>query len=303
MAKRYVLGASAARGLTRLLRGKGEVSSRPGAAAGITVDSEYVAPFTVQWAQSADSGTGAWIIWLPSGSLVYRDGVAVDVRAGLTAVGGDYPSGWFLLTALAGDATTGSVYLVVHQSSSSGGGATAEFTTSPSSASGDLTVLVATVSGRMAMQSLTSAISLGGAGAAAGEEDRGCFRIEEIWADPGEGGDRVLQHTFGNRYFRIGDYIQQCFDSPAIETMLSNGNTVAALQIAYSASGGGGLYTASIVGFADVAALIAASADRTRQLMPLYKFAAVSPGSSPTVTVEVDFRNAPMSQEFELPII
>lgn len=301
MAKKYVLGPSAARKFVELLRGKGEVSRRAGVASELAFDSEYVAPFTVQWAQSADDGAGAWIIWLPSGSLVYRDGVAVDVRAGLTAVGGDYPSGWFLLTVLAGDATTGSVYLVVHQSSSSGGGATAEFTTSPSSASGDLTVLVATVSGRMAMQSLTSAISLGGAGAAA--EDRGCFRIEETWADPDEGGDRVLQHTFGNRYFRIGDYIQQCFDSPAIETMLSNGNTVAALQIAYSASGGGGLYTASIVGFADVAALIAASADRTRQLMPLYKFAAVSPGSSPTVTVEVDFRNAPMSQEFELPII
>lgn len=264
-------------------------------------------PFEVRWDGTLNDWAGGWKIYLPAGDLVVLPkGVTIDPTGDLSALGGDHP-GWYLVpaAALAVDAS-GTLYLNI----TLGDSPSAEFSSSASAADENeiaVEICATSVGTNPAKhevdQFVTSAIVLGGAGAAAGEEDRGCFRIEEIWADPGEGGDRVLQHTFGNRYFRIGDYIQQCFDSPAIETMLSNGNTVAALQIAYSASGGGGLYTASIVGFADVAALIAASADRTRQLMPLYKFAAVSPGSSPTVTVEVDFRNAPMSQEFELPII
>lgn len=98
MAKRYVLGPDAARALKRLLRGSGEISRRQGAAATLAFDSEYVAPFTVQWAQSANDGEGSWIIWLPGDlECLIVDGSGIDVAGSLDAVGGDYPAGWYLL--------------------------------------------------------------------------------------------------------------------------------------------------------------------------------------------------------------
>lgn len=114
MSKRYVLGESAARRLAQMLRGKGEVSSRPGAAAGITVDSEYVAPFTVQWAQSVGDA-GAWIIWLPGGELVtLPGGVTINPSESLTAAGGDYPAGWYVLTgSMLSPSAGGTLYLNV----------------------------------------------------------------------------------------------------------------------------------------------------------------------------------------------
>ena len=97
MAKRYVLGPNAARKVAELIRGSGEVSRRQGATSGLAFDSEYVAPFTVQWAQSANDGDGAWIIWLPDSRLVTVGNNALDPADGLDDAGGDYPEGWYIL--------------------------------------------------------------------------------------------------------------------------------------------------------------------------------------------------------------
>ena len=112
MAKRYVLSESAAREIKRLLRGTGEVSRRQGATAELAFDSEYVAPYTVQWAQSANDGSGAWIIWLPSDDCLMVGGAPIDLTSALTEAGGEYPTGWYLLDEIAEDAD--SVYLNVH---------------------------------------------------------------------------------------------------------------------------------------------------------------------------------------------
>lgn len=111
MNKRYVLGPNAARKLSELLRGSGEISRRAGATAALAVDSEYVAPFTVQWAASAGE-SGAWIIWLPcADELLTVDGVSVDPSAALEPAGGDYPDGWFQLSGI--ESSGGKVWLNV----------------------------------------------------------------------------------------------------------------------------------------------------------------------------------------------
>ena len=97
MARRYVLGPNAARKVAALLRGSGEVSRRQGAAPGLAFDSEYVAPFTVQWAQSANDGDGSWIIWLPGSRLVMVGNNPLDPSSELDDVGGEYPEGWYIL--------------------------------------------------------------------------------------------------------------------------------------------------------------------------------------------------------------
>lgn len=107
--KKYVLGPNAARQLKKLLRGSGEVSRRDNLAPGLAFGSEYANPYAVQWAQSANDGEGGWIIWLPGDALLVVDGVTIDVREDLEAVGGDYPDGWYLLGDVIED--DGTLYL------------------------------------------------------------------------------------------------------------------------------------------------------------------------------------------------
>ena len=168
MSKRYVLGESAARRLAQMLRGKGEVSSRSGAAAGITVDSEYVAPFTVQWAQSVGDA-GAWIIWLPSAELVtLPGGVTIDPAESLTAAGGDYPSGWYVVPAAALSASEGgTLYLNI----TLGDSPSAAFSNDAAADADDKidvpvcdAAVNATTGERRVVQLLTSVIALGGEG-------------------------------------------------------------------------------------------------------------------------------------------
>ena len=69
------------------------------------VEDSFAHPFELRWAASAgdDSGgapRGAWIIWLPKGSLVV-DGSEVDFST-LTAANG-YPDGWYDLTESFGE--------------------------------------------------------------------------------------------------------------------------------------------------------------------------------------------------------
>lgn len=114
MARRYVLGPNAARKVAELIRGSGEVSRRQGATAALAFDSEYVAPFTVQWAQSADDGAGAWIVWLPASDLVVTPEGALNPASALSAVGGEYPTGWYALDSEAlSPSAGGTLYLVL----------------------------------------------------------------------------------------------------------------------------------------------------------------------------------------------
>lgn len=193
MSKRYVLGESAARRLAQMLRGKGEVSSRPGAAAGITVDSEYVAPFTVQWAQSVGDA-GAWIIWLPGGELVtLQGGVTINPAESLTAAGGDYPSGWYVVPAAALDASEGgTLYLNI----TLGDSPSAAFSNNAAADADDKidvpvcdAAVNATTGERRVKQLVVGAIALRGSGAAEAAPTPfmvGTYRRD---AGPGEEGD------------------------------------------------------------------------------------------------------------------
>ena len=159
MARKYVLGPGAARKLTELLRGSGEVSRRAGAAAALAFDSEYVAPFTVQWAQSADSGSGAWLVWLPSDKCLIVDGTAVDLAEELEAADDPYPTGWYVLEDV--PASGGSVFLNVtpgdpEAAEEEDQEASAEFSSSASQTEGDIPILVATV----ARDSSTGAVTV-----------------------------------------------------------------------------------------------------------------------------------------------
>ena len=109
--QRFVLGPNAARGLKKLLRGKGEVSRRKSMSDALAFSPEYAAPYTVQWAASANDGEGAWIIWLPGAWCLLVDGERIDVIGDLEPAGGDYPAGWYRLDFL--EATGGNVYLNV----------------------------------------------------------------------------------------------------------------------------------------------------------------------------------------------
>lgn len=114
MAKRYVLGPAGARKLRALFNGRGESGSVRGSAVPLALEEEFALPFTVKWAQSAASGEGSWIIWLPSDELVVLPDGPANPAASLTAVGGDYPTGWYVLTdAMLNRDEGGTLYLNV----------------------------------------------------------------------------------------------------------------------------------------------------------------------------------------------
>lgn len=96
MAKKYVLGASAARKFRELMNEGEGVSSRS-LIGGAKFAVKMPAPFAVQWAASLNEGVGRWIIYLPSRSLIYYQGHAIDCIKDLESAGGDYPIGWYTL--------------------------------------------------------------------------------------------------------------------------------------------------------------------------------------------------------------
>ena len=102
---RYLLGEAGAKWLRSAMSQKA-----PNAAVGATrhIPSSrgdpdgFLHPFALQYAASAgesgegESPSGAWVIWVPDGSLVI-DGETVDLPGALTAADG-YPDGWYDLT-------------------------------------------------------------------------------------------------------------------------------------------------------------------------------------------------------------
>ena len=114
MAKRYVIGESGARKLRALLNGCGVPANAPTGAV-VSLSHEYPEPYTVRWSQSANDGSGSWIIWLPGDSEILSiDGEVCDPAEDLEAVGGLYPAGWYEIPAAALNRSQGgSLYMVV----------------------------------------------------------------------------------------------------------------------------------------------------------------------------------------------
>lgn len=192
MARRYVLGPNAARKLTELLRGKGEVSRRAGVASELAFDSEYVAPFTVQWAQSADDGAGAWIVWLPASDLVVTPEGALNPASALSAVGGEYPTGWYALDSEAlSPSAGGTLYLVLDFGDSPSATFAAEADDGDDTFS--IPVCVASVDAetgeRRVKQLVVGAIALRGTGAAEAAPTPFMVGTYQRDARPGEEGD------------------------------------------------------------------------------------------------------------------
>ena len=165
--KTYVLGSNAARKLKGLFAGQGKVGSREVAPSKLAFDSEYANPFAVQLAQSEDGGNGAWLIWLPSDTLLMVGADTVDPTSELTAAQ-YYPPGWYVLDFLS-SSDGGSVYLNVHQPKD--GDPTANFTDEPDEPADGETVtpiLVATTSvdseagERRVKQFVSSTVTIGG---------------------------------------------------------------------------------------------------------------------------------------------
>ena len=162
----YVVSQRGVRALSRLVRGSSSASTTTFSPATISPD-DFASPFAVQWAQSVDT-SGAWIIWLPSASLVILDGTPLDVTSALSAAGGDYPAGWYgLPSALLPDAG-GTLYLLVTLPQGTTP-ASAAFSASAGS-SGQWTIPIcaaakdATTDARTVKQYVSSALVFGGAG-------------------------------------------------------------------------------------------------------------------------------------------
>ena len=64
----YVISEKGRRAVTRLVRGKMAATVPPAPAPAVIGYDQYLAPYTVRWSQSQESGTGAWVIWLPDTS-------------------------------------------------------------------------------------------------------------------------------------------------------------------------------------------------------------------------------------------
>ncbi len=168
MSKRYVLGPAGARKLRALFNGRGVSGSVRGDAVPLALEDEFALPYEVKWAQSAASGEGSWIIWLPSDKLVVLPSGTVNPAASLTAAGGDYPVGWYVLTdAMLDRDEGGTLYLNV----TLGDSPSAVFSSSAAADSADefdVPICSASVNSetgeRTVKQFVTSAIALGGSG-------------------------------------------------------------------------------------------------------------------------------------------
>lgn len=162
----YVVSQRGVRALSRLVRGSSSASTTTFSPATISPD-DFAPPFTVQWAQSVDT-SGAWIIWLPSASLVILDGTPLDITSALNAAGGDYPAGWYKLPSSLLPDAGGTLYLLVTLPQGTTP-ASAAFSASAGS-SGQWTIPIcaaakdATTDARTVKQYVSSALVFGGAG-------------------------------------------------------------------------------------------------------------------------------------------
>lgn len=167
----YVISEKGRRAVTRLVRGKMAATVPPAPAPAVIGYDQYLAPYTVRWSQSQESGTGAWVIWLPDTSklLMYASSY---ITPGSISPAASLPPGFYTITDLPADAT--SVWLVVHIPDQ-GSGRFADFAASPGTAETGETIyniLVATMTtdsetgAKWVKQLVDSAITLGARGGA-----------------------------------------------------------------------------------------------------------------------------------------
>lgn len=171
---RYVLGPHAARAVKRLISGEGEISRRAVFDPQMFEESAFRDPFAVTWAQSVDSGTGAWVIWLPGSSLVIYDGTALDITTALNAAGGDYPAGWYKLASTVLPDSGGTLYLLITLPNGTTPASAALSASAGSSGQITIPVCVAakdsTTGARSVRQYITSAVTMGGGAGGGGTQ-------------------------------------------------------------------------------------------------------------------------------------
>lgn len=175
----YVLGPRAARWLRTQMNGRMTGGRSPGGRPCSVDEQSFCHPFELRWAASAggDSGgapKGAWIIWLPKGSLVV-DGSEVDFST-LTAASG-YPDGWYDLTESFGDGEVPEEFDLYLQP-----GAKTEFEIDKSKLTDP--VLVASVKGKMVKGVVESALVFSASGAPHPWELRRFYDEPEAGGEP-----------------------------------------------------------------------------------------------------------------------
>lgn len=137
--------------------------------------------------------------------------------------------------------------------------------------------------------------------------DYGCWRIVAGEAsaeveDPETGETETISsgfHYLDNQYYMVGGMLFKAEDGTTLESLIEAGTPFIAAKI-YAT---GGEPDAHLVGYADFAAMKAASLDRTFSLIPLYELEQASDhtGENVAITVKTDFRAIPLVQAFELP--
>ena len=134
----------------------------------------FPAPFTVRWSASANSGAGAWVIWLPDrAKLVMYGGTFIGTITGVAAAT-VLPTGWYTITGA--QATTTTAYLVITVTDSTGV-ATAEISTTAGQSVTGTTVYnilvasmasVAATGAKSVKQFVDSVVTLSGSGGGGG---------------------------------------------------------------------------------------------------------------------------------------
>ena len=198
MAK-YVLGESAARKVKALLNGPMTVGRVPSAGAGVVDERDFPLIFTVQWAESADYGSGGWIIWLPGEAHVVFASSAVNLAEDLSEAGDPYPEGWYLLGDLLEPEEDGELWLHVNPSSS-----TAEIVSEePDDGLTKIKICDVTFDSDTHARSvkgyLFSTVTIG-----AGTGDLGCFRLTTAVNDNDES-----YLTLANPIYGVGGVIKK----------------------------------------------------------------------------------------------
>lgn len=107
---KYVLTDAAVRKLRGVLAPRSGNTGAGGAATPVSPD-DFPPPFTVRWAQSENSGQGAWMIWLPGTSQLVMYDKAYITPSGITAAAA-LPSGWYKISGMQSGAEE--VWLVAH---------------------------------------------------------------------------------------------------------------------------------------------------------------------------------------------
>ena len=169
----YVLTPSAVRKLRGALAATPGNSGASGAPSPVDID-DFPPPFTVRWSASANSGAGAWVIWLPNPARLVCIGDTYMSAPGNIVAETALPTGWWRMTTVGATATavylnvttytlTGQVFLDI---SATAGQPATGFTVIP--------LLVATMTtsaqtgAKAVKQFIDSAIVIGGTGGGGG---------------------------------------------------------------------------------------------------------------------------------------